>query len=238
MHHIFTNIQIKGKETWNWGYLLLLFNAWAMKAKRALGHILFISLLPLSKAKRKGGEPFGLAEVQLWVAEFFALRGGESDGGIESEGENRNVLLWQIVYVVITYWWGNFISVSNYIRGRLGRNCTLVIVNNIIEQVLWVILEKVSAKYLRFRLASHQPKASVFDILEWDPTINYLSPESLQSIKHPEHNQINKSWGVKQTHSTTNFYRVYTLFMRKSLLSIPVKHYVNCTNIPNIPNNV
>lgn len=67
------------------GYLLLLFNARGMKAKRALRDTLFTILLPLFKTKGKGSKPFGLAEVQLRVAEFFALGGRGKDGGMESD---------------------------------------------------------------------------------------------------------------------------------------------------------
>ena len=56
-----------------------------MKNKRALGQFLFILPLPLFKTKGEGGKPLGLAEVQLRVAEFFALRGRDKDGGETDE---------------------------------------------------------------------------------------------------------------------------------------------------------
>ena len=52
-------------------------NSWAMKAKSALRDIFFMFLLLLLfDTKGKGCKPFGLAEVQLWVAEIFFLRRG------------------------------------------------------------------------------------------------------------------------------------------------------------------
>lgn len=60
-----SHMNLRNRTLREWGYLLLLFNARAVKAKSALRDTVFTTLLPLSKTKGKGSKPFGLAEVQL-----------------------------------------------------------------------------------------------------------------------------------------------------------------------------